>query len=141
MDGGRVRIRIPDEGPPKKGGRHGFTPLWWEPKILVVYEVDARGRRVKNGLLRYEATLALVDGFCETLTALLLDLGANEAESWFILGDGAPWIAQRVPKLIADVGFDPSRVVTVLDFYHATEHVHEFADAVKGWDAAKSKCL
>lgn len=132
-DGGRVRIRIPKKGRRRKSGRKGFDGTWKEPKILIVYEIDDQGRKVKKGLCRYDATMKDADGLFAVLTALLCEIGASEAEEWIIVGDGADWIWDRVPGLINSLGFDPGKVTQVVDFYHATERLHEIAAERKDW--------
>jgi len=132
VDGGRLRVRVNRPGRPRKSGRHGFDATWREPKVLVIYEVDEKGRKVRNGLVRYDATMKNADGLFEILTSLLIEIGAHEATSWTFVGDGADWIWDRVAKTVTDVGFDPEKVTEVVDFYHACEHIHEFASLVSG---------
>jgi hypothetical protein len=137
-DGGRLRIRIPKKGRPRKSGRKGFDGPWKEPKVLIVYEIDEKGRKVKRGLCRYDATMRDADGLFTVLTALLREIGAAEATEWTVVGDGANWIWDRVPGLINALGFDPSRVTQVVDFYHATEHLHAIAEQ-KDWSAKERR--
>ncbi len=132
VDGGRLRTRLNRAGRRRKSGRPSFEAVWKEPKVLVIYEVDEKGRKVRNGLLRYDATMQDADGVFEILAALLLEIGAHEASDWSVLGDGAEWIWGRVPKLVTTVGYDPEKVTEVVDYYHATEYIHEFAAAVDG---------
>ena len=50
-------------------------------------------------------------------------LGAARAEEVVFLGDGAPWIWERVQWVERSVGLERSRVTQVLDFCHAVHHV------------------
>lgn len=140
-DGGRVRIRYAKKkGRRRKSGRKGFDGLWREPKVLVVYEVDERGRKVKKkGFCRYDATMQDADGFFAILTALLREIGAHEAKEWIVVGDGADWIWDRVPALIEAVGFDSKKVTQVVDYYHATQRLNEIAAERKDWSASDRK--
>jgi len=57
-DGGRLRTRVPKKGrKKKKSGRHGFKGCWREPKVMVVSSIDEKGRKMKGGYQRYDATL------------------------------------------------------------------------------------
>ena len=44
-DGGRLRLRETKRGPKTKKGRQRYTGAWREPKVLIVYVVDAEGKR------------------------------------------------------------------------------------------------
>jgi len=139
-DGGRVRIRTPKQGRPRKSGRKGYDANWKEPKVLVVYEIDETGRKVKKkGLCRYDATMKDADGFFAVLTALLCEIGAHEASEWIFVGDGADWIWDRVPGVIAALNFDPEKVTQVADFYHATQRLHDIAKEQTSWSASERK--
>ncbi len=48
--GGRTRIRIDKKGRKNsKTNRHGSTGEWIEPKVLTIYTVDEKGKKIKNG--------------------------------------------------------------------------------------------
>src|SRR6266852_7787109 len=44
-DGGRIRLREAKRGPKTKQGRRRSTGAWREPKVLIMYVVDAEGKR------------------------------------------------------------------------------------------------
>src|SRR5215813_13080996 len=44
-DGGRLRLRETKRGPKTKKRRRRYTGAWREPKVLIVYVVDAQGNR------------------------------------------------------------------------------------------------
>ncbi len=49
-DGGRTRICINKKGcRHSKTNRHGFTGKWIEPKVLTIYTVNKKGKKIKNG--------------------------------------------------------------------------------------------
>jgi hypothetical protein len=136
-DGGRVRIRTQRRGRARKSGWHGFKADWREPKVLVVYEIDERGRKVRRGFVRYDATMGDADKTFELLVAILRDIGAHEAAEWITVADGALWIWDRIDKVVEALGYDPRKVTKVLDWFHAIEHLHEIAQARKGWSESK----
>lgn len=139
-DGGRLRTRVNNRaGRRRSSGRRGFKGAWREPKVLVVYEVDEKGRKLQRGLLWYDATLENADRLFEILATILIGIGAAEAKEWVIVGDGADWIWDRVANLVKKVGFDPEKVTDVVDFYHAAEHIREVASAVTGWTHAEQE--
>lgn len=138
-DGGRIRTRKPKKrGRKKANGRRGFQAAWREPKVLVVYEIDAAGRRKRvDGLCYYDATLKDADEVFRFLAGLLRSLKAWRAREWIIVGDGAPWIWDRVDDLIAAVGFSKEKVTEVIDLYHARQRLHAFAEEIKSFSARK----
>jgi hypothetical protein len=139
-DGGRLRTRVyPKQGRRRPSGWRGFEAPWREPKVLVIYEIDSKGRKLHHGVLRYDATLQDADGLFAILTSILADLGADEATEWVFIADGADWIWDRVEKLAEALNFSMDKVTQVLDFYHASEHLHAIAAEVKGWSIAQQK--
>lgn len=144
VDGGRTKLRWSGKRGRRrrKSGYRGFHAEWREPKVFVVYELDERGRKRPSSLPIYDATLGDADAVFEILLAELVLRGARAASLIVILGDGAPWIWDRVPALVERLGVDPSHVVEILDYYHASEHLHETAELRRGWtDRQKSRWL
>jgi len=133
VDGGRLRTRVARRGRRKGNGRKGFHALWREPKVFVIYEIDAKGRKKKRGLVRYDATMEKADQVFEILAATLIAIGADRATEWVFVGDGADWIWDRVPALVEKVGFDAKKVTEVVDYYHASQRLHVIAAAKRGW--------
>lgn len=131
VDGGRVRVRE-STGGRLKSGRRGFKACWREPKVFIIYEVDAHGKKLRRGFLRQDATLQDANGLFALLGSALRQIGAHEALSWVFVGDGAEWIWNRVPELVTAVGYSLSKVTQVVDFYHAVEHLSAIAEHVKG---------
>ncbi len=136
VDGGRLRTRKRKKGRRRESGHHGFDAEWREPKVLVLYEVDEKGRKTKSGYQRYDATMENCDAVFALMAGHLRTIGADKAARWAFVGDGALWIWERVQKLCEDVGFDKHNLVEIVDFYHAKERLHDFATEVKSW----SKC-
>lgn len=133
-DGGRLRTRTQrKKGRRRKSGHHGFDIDWREPKVLVIYELDEKGRKRKDGYQRYDATLENCDAIFALMAGHLRAIGAEKAKRWVFASDGALWIWERVQKLCEDVGYNYSKVVEVVDFYHAKQRVHAFAAEVKSW--------
>jgi len=138
-DGGRIRIREKTKsGRRRKSGRRGFQATWKEPKVFVIYEIDCRGRKRRHGFVRQDATLKDADGLFVLLASKLREIGAHEAAEWVIVGDGAEWIWNRIPNLVATVGYSLDRVTQVVDFYHAVEHLSGVAEYVKGVNKRKA---
>jgi hypothetical protein len=123
IDGGRTRLRT--NGPParKKGKRRSFTTDWREPKLLTIFELDERGRMRPRTRAWIDGTFAGPDHLAELVAFHLHRLGAANAESVTFAADGAPWIWDRVPGIVARVGIPRHRVHEVLDFCHAAHHI------------------
>lgn len=137
-DGGRIRLRENrTRGRRRANGHRGFNGAWREPKVLIVYEIDKKGRKLRYGIVRYDATMKDADGIFEILVSLLRELGAHEADEWIIVGDGAHWIWNRIANLIEQVGYSADKVTEVVDFYHAVEKVQAIAEEKKDWSATE----
>ena len=140
VDGGRVRLR---EGGRrgrrgKKGHRRYDTP-WREPKLLVVYVIDKKGKKVAEIPALYDGTLGDADATFEILAAELKLRGAAEAKEIVLTGDGAPWIWNRADALAQSLGLDPKKIVKVADFYHAVEHLTAIAELRASWSPGRRK--
>jgi hypothetical protein len=135
VDGGRINIREPKRrGRKRKSGRRGYDTNWREPKLLTIYVLDEEGRKVVSTdvPLVQDGTLMGLEEFLTLLRAYLQELGIAQAEAVILIGDGAPWIWNNVPPLLQELGCRPEQITQILDFYHASEHLHELAEALLG---------
>jgi hypothetical protein len=125
LDGGRVRIRTQVETKKRKGlkYRRKIRVEWREPKLLILYIGDGKGRMLRGTRPWIDGTMKGPDHLMELLTLHLHRLGAARAKSVTFVSDGACWIWNRLDWVIARAALDPKRVERVLDFYHAAHHV------------------
>ncbi|MBM3792272.1 MAG: hypothetical protein FJW35_18250 [Acidobacteria bacterium] len=134
-DGGRCRIRIPARAgrPRKRSGHCGYQAPWQEPKLLVLYVVDAQGRIERTFRPVYDGTMGDCVRLFEMLVRYLRAMGAQEAAELIVVADGAKWIWDRVAELVTAIGLPTDRVTEVLDWYHAVETLHGIADIPGDW--------
>ncbi len=127
IDGGRVRTRVVIRKQRGKGKgkkqRRRLRVEWREPKLLIIFVLDEHGRMKAKTRPWIDGTFQGPDECLELLAFHLHRLGAAEAELVVFLGDGAPWIWERVPWVVKRVGLRAEQVVEVLDFCHAVHHV------------------
>jgi hypothetical protein len=124
-DGGRVRVRtvIKKVRVGGKTKRKPFKVEWREPKLLILFETDEKGRMAKGCRPIIDGTLRGPDALIELLAFHLHRLGAAAAKVVTFTADGAPWIWARLDWVRARVGLEPARVVEVLDWCHAVHHL------------------
>jgi hypothetical protein len=91
-DGGRMRLRATKRGPKTKKGRRRYTGAWREPKVLIVYVVDAEGKREASFAPCIDATLTGPDAVFALLRSYLQQLGITQADHSLFIAAGAPWI-------------------------------------------------
>jgi hypothetical protein len=132
-DGGRRRLREPKRGPQTKKGRRRYTGAWREPKVLIVYVVDAEGKQESRFAPFIDATLQGPDAVFALLRIYLQRLEITQADHVLFIADGAPWIWKRVPRLVQALGLAPEQVHELLDFYHAVHHLGQVAVLRKDW--------
>lgn len=139
-DGGRTRIRQPARaGRRRRRTRHrGFQAPWKEPKVLVLYVIDAQGNPLASFRPVLDATMGDCEEIFEFLLGYLLALGGAKAKQLMVVSDGAPWIWERVDKLAEGLGVERERIVEVVDFYHAMEAVYRVAE-VPRWKSPRRK--
>ncbi len=134
-DGGRLRLRETKRGPKTKKGRRRYTGAWREPKVLIIYVVDAEGKREASFAPVIDATLQGPDAVFALLRTYLQRLESTQADQVLFIADGAPWIWKRVPLLVQALGLTAERVHALLDFYHAVQRLGQVAALRKDWRA------
>jgi hypothetical protein len=134
-DGGRIRLRETKRGPKTKKGRRRYTGAWREPKVLIIYVVDAEGKREASFAPMIDATLKGPDAVFALLRTYLQQLKITQADQVLFIADGAPWIWKRAPLLAQTLGLAVEQVYELLDFYHAAEHLGKVAALRKDWSA------
>ncbi len=125
IDGGRVRVRTVIEKIRVSGKkkRRKFRVEWREPKVVIVFQTDEKGRMAKGSRPVIDGTLQGPDALIELVAFHLHRLGAAKAKVVTFAADGAPWIWARLDWVIAQVKLDPARVVEVLDWCHGVHHL------------------
>ena len=139
VDGGRVRTRLPRPGRRTKNGQHRFETPWREPRVLLIDVLDRKGKADPLRLPLYdvllddaEATVALVIGYLRLL-------GAAHAQVVEFIADGAEWIWHRSDKIRQEAEIPAKRWVEVVDFYHASEHLHDIVELCRDRTASERK--
>jgi hypothetical protein len=141
VDGGRVRTRKTRRGRKTRKGRHKFTTPWREPRVLVIDILDEKGKRDPLTFPLYDAFIKDADATFSVLIGYLRLLGAAHAQVVEFISDGADWIWDRVDRLITDAEIPENKLVQVVDFYHASEHLHDAVQLCKNLSAKERKKL
>jgi len=125
VDGGRVRIRTQVETKKRKGVkyRRKIRVEWREPKLLILYLSDRKGRMLRGTRPWIDGTMNGPDHLMELLAMHLHRLGAARAQAVSFVSDGAPWIWNRLEWVVGRAGLDPKRIERILDCCHATHHI------------------
>jgi hypothetical protein len=125
VDGGRVRVRTQIETTKRKGVKHRrkIRVEWREPKLLILFLSDRKGRMLKGTRPWIDGTMGGPDHLMELLAFHLHRLGAARAKVVSFVSDGAPWIWNRWDWVIGRAGLDPKRVERILDCCHAAHHI------------------
>jgi hypothetical protein len=134
-DGGRLRERLAHgRGRRRRAtGHRRYDAPWREPKLIVLYVIDDKGKVLRKTRPIYDGTLGTCDDTFAMLMGYLRMLGAHEAKQLLLLGDGAKWIWARAAELAAGVGLDASKLVEVVDWCHAVSVLHVIADVPRQW--------
>ena len=136
FDGFKIRLRQKKKGRiGKNKKRHGFFLHWTESKSFLIREIDEEGRKIPGGLSIIDGTLGTADDMFSLLEMYLFYAGLDLGQYDYIEfgSDGAEWIPGR-EKAIAEKLPVPSEIIWMfVDWYHATEHLWEIANARKGW--------
>ncbi len=138
IDGGRIRIRKNKKGPKTKKGRHRFHTDWREPKLFIIYVINAEGRMERTFNPLIDASLKGPANIFALLGFYLRKMNIHQASSVAFIADGALWIWERALALLRSLGLKPEQIHFVLDFYHAVQHLSQLLDLLK-WPTADQK--
>ena len=138
-DGGRLRVRKNKRGQKTKKGRSHYHTDWREPKLLVIYVVDEKGRLTQEFAPVMDGTLKGPDEVFRLMEFYLRELEIHRATEILFIADGAKWIWQRVTKLWQRLGLVGVRCRELVDFYHVVEHVYALAALNTSWRASYRK--
>jgi hypothetical protein len=134
VDGGRTRLRQVTRKQKgrgqKKQQRRRYKADWREPKLLIIFEVDERGRMKAGTRAWIDGTFGGPDETLELLAFHLHRLGAAAAEAVTFVADGAPWIWDRLGWVERRAGLAAAQVRQVLDWCHAMHNVSLALEAV-----------
>lgn len=123
IDGGRSRTRV-YSGELNRNKQAKFDTPWREPKVFIITAIDEEGKIEKGRLPIYDTTFGDVEVF-ELLEQYLKKLDIAKCESVQFIADGAPWIWNKAAKLLTKLGVKKEQIIETLDYYHASEHLHE----------------
>lgn len=138
-DGGRIRLREKKRGPKTAKGRTRYQGAWREPKLFIIYVVDQNGHQAHSFAPLIDGLLQGPDTLFALLTRYLLALDIQAADQLLFVSDGAKWIWNRVPALLAALDRTPANVHLLIDFYHAVAHLNQVASLRKDWSAKVRK--
>lgn len=130
VDGGRTRLRRSKRGRRRaKTQRHGFHGEWREPLLLTIYAVDPQGRKLNTQQvpITNDGTFAHHLALLELLKMHLVRLGIQSCQCVLLIADGARWIWNKIPPLLERLGVPAAKLYQAFDFYHAVEHLQDFA--------------
>lgn len=143
IDGGRTRLRselrpsernreqtdvdglVVEDAPGRSKTRSAktFDAEWREPKLVTIFVHDERGRMLKQSQATFEGTFLGPDAVAELVAMHLHRLGAAQALSITFASDGAPWIWDRIPRIVAQAQLADVPIYEVLDCCHAAHHI------------------
>ncbi len=143
VDGGRTRVRTVTRKQRGKGKkkkqRRRYKAEWREPKLLILFEMDAKGRMKAGSRPWIDGTFNGPDEAMELLAFHLHRLGASEAEIVTFVADGAPWIWDRLEWVQRRVGLKSLQTAHALDWCHALHHVSLALEALGLADAERRR--
>ena len=98
-DGGRLRLRENKRGAKTKKGRTRYRGAWREPKLLIIYVVDAHGKLETSFAPLIDGHLQGPEALFQLLEGYLHALAIDRADHVLFVADGAHWLWNRIPKL------------------------------------------
>jgi len=138
-DGGRVRIRRNKRGRRTKKGYRFLHTDWKEPKLMVIYVVNEDGQLDPVFSPFIDGTMSGPEAIFGLMSYYLKQLNITLADKVMFVGDGAHWIWNRVKSLFADLGLAATKIVELLDFYHAMEPINALAKLKRTWSSKQKK--
>ncbi len=112
-------------GRSKQRSTKTYDAEWREPKLITIFVHDERGRMVKGSKATIDGTFLGPDATAELVAMHLHRLGAAEALSVTFAADGAPWIWDRIERIVALAKLEEVKIHEVLDCCHAAHHISQ----------------
>lgn len=135
LDGGRARLRISKKGRRQKNGHHGFEAVWVEPRLFALYVTNDKGEQDKGFGRIVDGCMGDADQTIALLRRYLNALDVKRAARVVIVADGARWMWSRASEVLLGLGVEEDKITEVLDFYHASQHIYEAAQAQQNWSS------
>ncbi|WP_321492123.1 hypothetical protein [uncultured Desulfobacter sp.] len=66
-----------------------------------------------------------MDEFITLLEQYLVRFKIEDASEVVLVGGGAPWIWERIPKLIHSIGGDELKLTEIIDWTHAKQNLNK----------------
>lgn len=126
LDGGRTRTRTYN-GKSNQAGNATYDTSWNEPKLFVIDILAEDGQLDRRELPIYGCRFGQ-DDVLKLLEAYLKELEVAQAEQVQVLADGAPWIWNEIQPMLLRLGLTEDRIVQTLDYYHASQYVHQLVE-------------
>jgi hypothetical protein len=123
LDGGRTRIRN-YTGELNNNKQQRYDTPWCEPKLFVIDVVDEEGQIDRHKLPIYGCRFS-DENILKLLERYLVKLKINKAKRVQLVADGAPWIWNNIKPMLQRLKVAPERIIETLDFYHASQYVHQ----------------
>lgn len=124
IDGTGVPV-VPSEVAGRKGKQPDGNAKTREAKMAAFFiqtALDNDGNPIRDpNSTTYIGGICNAEEFQPQVTAEALRRGAQRAKHIVCVGDGAIWIWSLVAAVFAAFG----KVIEIVDFYHASEHLHE----------------
>lgn len=129
-DGGRLHIRTAKKGCRTKKKRSRYRTDWQEPKLLIIYVVNDDGRVDSKILPLIDGTLKGTDMLFALVHIYLRALNLSSVDQILFVADGAHWIWESVQltRAMLKLGGMQCKILELIDFYHAVQHLHAFAE-------------
>jgi hypothetical protein len=104
---------------------------WREPKLLMIYTVDAHGKMDRGFAPFIEGTLKGPEAVFGLLAYHLRQLNVGASDKILFIADGARWICNRVSGLIKSLGLARINIYELRRFNKAV--VEPAFRCVVGW--------
>ncbi len=120
VDGGRSRLidyKRRKRNP--KTLRRPYKGEWKEPKLLTIYAVDEKGKKIKTGEIPItnDGTFGNSKELLVILEMYLVNLGINQAKEVLFIADGTEWMWKDIPPLLKRLGCSAKTTYYLQDFY------------------------
>ncbi|SLM33085.1 hypothetical protein MTBBW1_870006 [Desulfamplus magnetovallimortis] len=91
--------------------------------VFAIYIINEEGDVVKKIPLFIDGTTEKLDGFLVLFEHYLVKLEIEKASEVVLVGDGAPWIWECLPKLIRETGGEALKITEIIDWTHAEQNL------------------
>jgi len=139
LDWWRIKTRVNKRWRKTSKNRHNYNWIWREPKNFVIWKLWKTLKLEWDPI--YDWVIWSWEEMWEILKKYLKHWKIHLAKKICVVWDWAKWQWSKIKQILKDLWVDKNKIQLILDYFHWSEHIHDFVSALWLWDKESKKAL